>query len=354
MEYQNNQDLSNEVTKKYKLITQGLQEVLGEKELLNILKERNLKLYWGTATTGKPHIGYLKPLLKICHFLQAECEVTILFADLHAYLDDMKTDWEKLEYRTQYYEELIKQVLIALGAPIDKLKFIRGTEYQLSREYSVDVYKLMSKMTLHDAMKSGAEVVKQSDNPKMSSLLYPGLQALDEEYLKVDAQFGGVDQRKIFTMSEKYLPNLGYKKRIHLMNPMIPSFNTEGKMSSSEVNSKIDLLDTVKQIKKKINKAFCEEGNIDCGLLKFVEQVIFPIIYFKNGLDSEFIINRDEQYGGIIKYKNYEELENEFKEKKLYPVDLKIGVIDFLVKLLNPIREHFCNEELQNISQKAY
>jgi tyrosyl-tRNA synthetase len=47
-----------------------------------------------------------------------------------------------------------------------------------------------------------------------------GLQALDEEYLKCDAQFGGVDQRKIFTFSEKYLPQLGYAKRIHLMNPM--------------------------------------------------------------------------------------------------------------------------------------
>jgi tyrosyl-tRNA synthetase len=29
------------------------------------------------------------------------------------------------------------------------------------------------------------------------------IQALDEEYLKVDAQFGGVDQRKIFTFAEK-------------------------------------------------------------------------------------------------------------------------------------------------------
>ena len=28
-------------------------------------------------------------------------------------------------------------------------------------------------------------------------------QAIDEEYLKVDAQFGGVDQRKIFTFAEK-------------------------------------------------------------------------------------------------------------------------------------------------------
>jgi len=38
----------------------------------------------------------------------------------------------------------------------------------------------------------------------MTGQLY--LQALDEEYLKVDAQFGGVDQRKIFTFAEKVLP----------------------------------------------------------------------------------------------------------------------------------------------------
>lgn len=56
----------------------------------------------------------------------------------------------------------------------------------------------------------------------LSGLLYPGLQALDEEYLGVDAQFGGVDQRKIFTFAEKYLPRLSYRKRIHLMNPMVP------------------------------------------------------------------------------------------------------------------------------------
>ena len=38
------------------------------------------------------------------------------------------------------------------------------------------------------------------------------LQALDEEYLKVDAQFGGVDQRKIFTFAEKVSNNSEYKK----------------------------------------------------------------------------------------------------------------------------------------------
>ena len=34
-------------------------------------------------------------------------------------------------------------------------------------------------------------------------MFYLTLQALDEEYLDVDAQFGGVDQRKIFTFAEK-------------------------------------------------------------------------------------------------------------------------------------------------------
>ena len=29
------------------------------------------------------------------------------------------------------------------------------------------------------------------------------MQAIDEEYLGVDAQFGGLDQRKIFTFAEK-------------------------------------------------------------------------------------------------------------------------------------------------------
>lgn len=53
--------------------------------------------------------------------------------------------------------------------------------------------------------------------------MYPLLQALDEQYLGVDAQFGGVDQRKIFMFAEEQLPGIGYRKRIHLMNPMVPS-----------------------------------------------------------------------------------------------------------------------------------
>lgn len=53
----------------------ALQEVLGEEKLKEVLQERELKVYWGTATTGKPHVAYFVPMSKIADFLRAGCEV---------------------------------------------------------------------------------------------------------------------------------------------------------------------------------------------------------------------------------------------------------------------------------------
>ena len=60
-------------------------------------------------------------------------QVTILFADLHAYLDNMKAPWELLELRVKYYEQVIKAMLESIEVPLEKLKFVKGTDYQLSR-----------------------------------------------------------------------------------------------------------------------------------------------------------------------------------------------------------------------------
>ena len=37
--------------------------------------------------------------MQIADFLAAGCRVTVLFADLHAFLDNMKAPWELLAYR---------------------------------------------------------------------------------------------------------------------------------------------------------------------------------------------------------------------------------------------------------------
>ncbi|GFS01834.1 tyrosine--tRNA ligase [Elysia marginata] len=337
-----------EPAEKLSLMKRNLQEVLGEDKLVEILKTRDVKIYWGTATTGKPHVAYFVAMSKIADFLRAGCEVTILFADVHAYLDNMKAPWELLELRVKYYEAVIKAMLTSIGVELDKLKFIKGTEFQLSKEYTLDVYRLSSMVSEHDARKAGAEVVKQVDHPLLSGLLYPGLQALDEEYLKCDAQFGGVDQRKIFTYAEKYLPQLGYSKRAHLMNPMVPGL-TGTKMSSSEEDSKIDLLDSAAQVKKKLKKAFCEPGNVkDNGVLSFCKHVLFPL------RDSPFEIKRPTEHGGDAQYKTYEELEEAFGKEEVHPGDLKSSVEVYLNALLEPIRKEFEKPELKKLTSQAY
>ncbi|KAJ2415211.1 Tyrosine--tRNA ligase cytoplasmic, partial [Coemansia sp. RSA 2524] len=205
---------------KFELITRNLGEVLGADQLKATLAERDIKLYWGTAPTGRVHIAYFVPMVKLADYLQAGCHVKILLADIHAFLDNMKAPIELVQARTKYYEQVVKSILRSLGVPLEKLEFVVGSSYELSREFSMDNYKLAALVTEHDAKKAGSEVVKQVASPALSGLLYPGMQALDEEYLGVDAQFGGIDQRKIFTFAEKYLPMLGYSKRIHLMNSM--------------------------------------------------------------------------------------------------------------------------------------
>ena len=60
---------------KLNLICRGLDEVIGQDKIEAIIKERSLKVYWGTATTGKPHVAYFVPMTKIADFLQAGCEV---------------------------------------------------------------------------------------------------------------------------------------------------------------------------------------------------------------------------------------------------------------------------------------
>lgn len=395
------------------LIKDNLAEIIGENELIEKLQsDKPLKVYWGTSPTGKPHIGYFLPLIKIAQLVKAGCEVTILFADLHAYLDAMKTTWELLDLRTQYYEIVVKQILLCLQVDLSKIKFIKGSDFQLSKEYTIDVYKFMSKITIDAAQKGGAEVVKQSDNPALSGLAYPLLQVLDEVYLEADAELGGQDQRKIFMLSRDHIHKLGYSPSIHLMNPMIPSITSKNssseveinanqfvqpehidkyieqlgklknknlswdnfvsisnkiasdlkdknykktesnKMSSSDTNSKIDFLESETSIRKKISKAYAEPTNTSNTLFLFLQYVIFPT---NKLLDIEkFVIERDEKYGGVLEYQNLDLVKNDYMNNKLAPQDLKQGISDWLIKFLEPVRNYFQTDELQNLIKQSY
>lgn len=72
---------------------------------------------------------------------------------------------------------------------------------------------------------------------------------------------------------------------------------TGGKMSSSEEDSKIDLLDPPAAIKKKIKKAFCEPGNItDNGVLSFTKHVLFPLLKGQGNFQFRYYFNNSLEY----------------------------------------------------------
>lgn len=269
--------------------------------------------------------------------------------------------FQEIKFRTvkKFYQKLLTEILLFLDVDLNKIEFVRGRSYQLEPKYTFDVYKLMAVTKFSNAKHAGAEVVKQDTDPQINSLVYPMLQALDEVYLNVDAQLGGVDQRKIFMYARDFLPKIGYKKkRIHLMTSLVsalrsvPKTECENKMSSSNVEGKVDILDGKKIIKRKINKTHCLPGNIeDNSLLELLKMVIFPLLDHKN---KKFVINRKEENGGTLIFDNFENVEAIFKNENLHCADLKMGIADTLIELFEPIREKFADVESQKLLRTAY
>lgn len=128
--------------------------------------------------------------------MKAGCEVKVLLADLHAFLDNMKAPLEVVQYRAKYYEWVIKAILRSINVPIEKLIFVVGSSYQKDGPYIMDLFKLSNVVSQNDAKRAGADVVKQVANPLLSGLIYPLMQAIDEEHLGVDAQFGVLTKGK--------------------------------------------------------------------------------------------------------------------------------------------------------------
>ncbi len=331
------------IEKRFDLIKRNTEEILTEEELLDLLKtKKEPAVYLGYAPTGRPHIGYMIPAMKIKDFVKAGLKVKILLADIHAHLDNMKTPLELLGQRVSFYEQELRELYRALGTDVKKIEFVRGSDFELKKEYTLDVYRLAALSTIERTRHAAAEVVKMDDNPKLSGCLYPILQTLDEEYLEVDIQYGGVDQRKIFGFARESHPKIGQKKRVEIMTPMLPGI-MGGKMSASDTSSKIDLLDSETEIAAKINKAYCPEGELkDNGIMVFMKYVLMVL---KEDNEETFLVERLEKFGGDVEYKNYKDLEKDFLEKKLHPSDLKQALAKELVKILLPVRKAFEGKE---------
>jgi tyrosyl-tRNA synthetase len=306
--------------------------------------------YIGFAPTGQIHLGYLLPCMKIRDLTLAGCRVAIMLADIHAMLDERKTPAHLVSARTEYYQVVLTKILEVLGCDLGLIKFVRGSEFQLTADYTVDVWELASRVTINAAKKAGTEVVKQTKDPKLGSALYPLMQAVDENHIgavafdcQVDFELGGLDQRKIFCFSYDWDKKDPLGTISYLMNPIVSLAKT-GKMSASDIHGKINFTDDESMIQQKIKKAFCADKDADCGLMKLMQCVFFSLS------DTIILSNNDVD----LTYTSYNQFENDFKAGVFGAVDLKRKISDLICDLIMPIREFLLTPKMLELVTNAY
>ncbi len=346
-----------DVTEKFNLIVKSpTEEIVTKDELLDLLKTNsNPKHYIGFEISGFLHLGSLISTgFKINDFMKAGVNCTVFLADWHTLINDkLGGDWDTISKVSKYYADAFK--LVCPG-----IKIVLGSElYDSKKEYWFEFVKFTKHMSLARTMRT-LTIMGRSENEEkidLAKLLYPPMQAVDIHSLDLDIVHAGMDQRKIHMLVREIFPKMKWKIPIAVHQKLLPGLSEPGdpkyggeltKMSKSDPNSGVFIHDSNDEIKLKIKKAWCEEGNTENNpLLEITKNVIFHEF-------NEISVERSEKFGGNVTYTDSSQLELDFSQKKLHPSDLKQTVSNYLIKIISPIREKLTiNDELLESIKKS-
>ncbi|EJN59782.1 tyrosine--tRNA ligase [Halogranum rubrum] len=321
----------------YEQITRNVSEVVTEDEVRALAESPDRKrAYVGYEPSGVLHIGHMLTATKLMELQDAGMDVTVLLADVHAYLND-KGSFEEIRETA----ERMKAQFLAYGLDEEQTEFVLGSEFQFDREYILDLHALELNTTLSRAERAMAEI-KGGDSVKVSQAVYPLMQALDIVYLDVDLAIGGMEQRKVHMLARDVLPAIDEDAPTCMHTPLIADLSSgAGKMSSS-TGTTISMEDSTKDIEEKVNAAFCpptaNPDPADDGterenpVLQIFEYHVFPRF-------EQVVVERPEKYGGNLTYDDYASLEAELESGELHPMDAKTALASYLDELIAPGRE---------------
>ncbi|RNJ75014.1 MAG: tyrosine--tRNA ligase [Nitrosopumilus sp. B06] len=314
------------------------QEIVTRDELVDLFKtNQSPKHYIGLEISGFLHLGSLISTgFKINDFVSAGIDCTVFLADWHTLINDkLGGDRDVISKVSEYYRDAFR--LVCPDAHI-----VMGSDlYRENPGYWSEFVGITRHMSLARTMRTLTIMGRSEDDEKigLAKLLYPPMQAADIHALDVDIVHAGMDQRKIHMLAREVFPKMGWKVPVAVHHKLLPGLckpaadSQPGKMSKSDSNSGIFVHDTDDMIRKKISKAWCEEGIIlDNPVLEIARAVIF------HGSKS-MNVERPEKFGGNVSYPDYTHLEEDYAQKKLHPGDLKRAVGDCLVSIIAPIRD---------------
>lgn len=321
-------------------------------DLLRKILETNSRPrhYIGYEISGIPHIGSL--LLsgkKINDMERAEVKTQILLADWHTVANNkLGGDWEKIKKAASFYKMFFKEVC-------PKTSIIIGSDlYHNNDEYWNLVMRLAAKVTMARATRTLIiEGRSEKETLRVSQYIYPIMQAVDIHALGVEIPHAGMDQRKVHVLAKELFADNGLGDIAAVHHHLLPSLleppRAEGaekeevvaamKMSKSKPNSSISIFATDEEIYKALRGAWCPEGAVQGNpVLEMCRYLIFPA-------GGGLAVERKKEYGGDVDYMTYADLEKDYREGRLHPLDLKAGVAKSLSAMIRPIRSKFSREK---------
>ncbi len=334
------------------LIRQVGEEILGEEELIELLKHKeHLVAYDGFEPSGRVHIaqGILRAIT-INKMVKAGCKFKMFVADWHALANNkMGGDLAKIQLVGKYLIEVWK----AAGMDLSAVEFVWASELVKDEKYWRLVLDISRSATVKRITRCAQIMGRaESDALQASQILYPCMQCADIFYLGANITQLGMDQRKVNVLARELGPSLGYYKPIVVSHHMLmglgqpPAGDLAGadraiqlKMSKSIPDSAIFMDDSEEEVNRKIRKAYCPEKVIDENpILEYCKYIIFEKI-------EKFEIKRPEKFGGDLVFHSYDELAAVFVKGDLHPMDLKSAVASYLNQFIAPVREHFVHNK---------
>jgi tyrosyl-tRNA synthetase len=351
---------------KINLIKEVGEEIVGLDELKVLLdKNEPLIAYDGFEPSGQIHIaqGILRAI-NVNKMTKAGIKFKMLVADWHAMANNkMDGDLDKIQTVGKYFIEVWK----ATGMDLENVEFVWASDIVKDPNYWMLVLKVAKTNSVNRIIRTSQIMGrKETDELTAAQILYPCMQAADIFTLGANITELGMDQRKVNMLAREVGTILGFWKPIVVSHHMLmwlgkpPAEGTdktekaiEMKMSKSNPDSAIFMTDSYEDIQRKINKAYCPEGDIkDNPILEYCKYIIFESLD-RLGINS-ILIERPEKFGGNIHVSSYEELEKMYANKEIHPMDLKHTVVFLLDKLLEPVRTHFEeNQEARELLEKV-
>ena len=338
---------------RFDLVSINLQEIITREELRQLLDTNDIpRGYVGFEPSGMMHAGTgLIVGKKMRDYVEAGFHFIIFLADWHGWINNkMGGDMENIRAAGEYF----KDCFTALGLPEGKVQYLWAADLVDNKDYWEKVVRVMKNSSLKRVLRAMPIMGRSSDSVDVESAwaLYPAMQTSDIFEMDLDCACSGMDQRKVHMLARDVAPSLDFKKPVCLHNPLLPSLQEaqlEGsfdedetidksiktKMSKSVSMGAIWVNDSPKSIREKYHEAFCpEKVVIGNPVLDHVRMLVFPH-------HGELMIERPDKYGGDVTFYSYEELAESYRKGGLHPLDLKKGLAESVVKLLDPVHEYF-------------